>query len=86
MNFVHYDLGPLSGGQVATVAVRERANVLLLDDSNFARYQRQQQFSYHGGQALASPVRLRVPSPGHWHVVLDLGGASGTIHSNLTLS
>ena len=85
MTFGDYDFGPLSGDQVATVEVRERVNVLLMDQANFLRYQRQEHFSYHGGQALSSPVRLRVPGPGHWHVVLDLGGASGVIHSNLTL-
>lgn len=86
MNFVHYDLGMLSGGEVATIQVRERANVLLLDQHNFQRYQRGEGFSYQGGEALRSPVRLPVPSPGHWHVVLDLGGATGVIHSDLTLA
>lgn len=86
MNFVQYDLGPLSGGEVASVEVRERANVLLMDQHNFTRYQHRQPFNYYGGQALNSPVRLQVPGPGHWYVVLDLGGASGTIHSNLTLA
>jgi len=86
VNFVKYDLGQLNGGEVASVEVRERANVPLVDRHNFIRYQRQQQFSYYGGQALRSPVRLQVLSAGHWYVVLDLGGASETIHSNLTLS
>jgi hypothetical protein len=86
MDFVHYDLGSLSGGEVAIVQVRERANVLLMDQANFGCYQRRQRFTYFGGQALRSPVRLQVPSPGHWYVVLDLGGASGAIHSSLTLS
>jgi hypothetical protein len=86
VNFVKYDLGELGGGEVVSVEVRERANVLLLDQLNFTRYQRQQQFSYSGGQAERSPVKLRVPRPGHWYVVLDLGGASGTIRSNVTLS
>lgn len=86
MSFVKYDLGQLSGGEVATVDVRERANVLLMDQPNFIRYQRQQQFNYYGGQALRSPVRLEVPTAGHWFVVLDLGGGSGAIHSNVTLS
>jgi hypothetical protein len=46
MNFVHYDLGQLSGGKFATAQVRERANVLLMHQTNFQRYQRQQNFSY----------------------------------------
>jgi Domain of unknown function (DUF1883) len=86
MNFVHYDLGQLSGGQVASVQVRERANVMLMDQNNFTHDQPQQRRSFHGGQALTSPVKLPVPHAGHWHVVLDLGGAAGVIHSNLTLS
>ena len=65
MSFVKYDLGQLSGGEVATVDVRERANVLLIDQPNFIRYQRKQQFNYYGGQALRSPVRLEVPTAGH---------------------
>jgi hypothetical protein len=56
MDFVHCDLGQLSGGQVASVQVRERANVMLMDQNNFTRYQRQQRCSFHGGQALTSPV------------------------------
>jgi hypothetical protein len=86
VNFVHYDLGQLSGGQVATVQVRERANVMLMDQNNFTRYHRQQRCTFHGAQALTSPVELPVPHAGHWHAVLDLGGAAGVIHSNLTLS
>jgi Domain of unknown function (DUF1883) len=53
--------------------VRERANVLLMDQRNCMRYQRRQQFSSYGGEALSSPVRLQVPTAGHWYVVLDLG-------------
>jgi hypothetical protein len=86
MNFVKYDLGQLSGGELATVQVRERANVLLMDQNNFTRYQSGQTFNYFGGQALRSPVTLQVPSAGRWFVVLDLGSASGMIHSNLTLT
>ena len=37
MNFVKYDLGQLNGGELATVEVRERANVLLMDQNNFMR-------------------------------------------------
>lgn len=86
MNFVKHDLGQLRGGEVVRVEVRERANVLLLDQHNLTRYQRRRQFSYVGGQAQRSPIALRVPTAGHWYVVLDLGGVSGTIHSNVTLS
>jgi Domain of unknown function (DUF1883) len=84
--FVKYDLGHLNGGELVTVTIRERANVRLFDSSNLRLYERGQRFHFTGGQALRSPVQLRVPSAGNWHVVLDLGGASGTIHANVTVS
>jgi hypothetical protein len=84
--FVKYDLGHLNGGELVTVTIRERANVRLFDSINLRLYERGQRFHFIGGQALCSPVQLRVPSAGHWHVVLDLGGAIGTIHANVTVS
>lgn len=84
--FVKYDLGSLDGGELVTVELRERANVLLMDTSNLRSYESGQRYRFIGGQALRSPVRLRVPNSGHWFVVLDLGGASGTIHSSVSVS
>jgi len=84
--FIKYDLGALSGGEVVTVTLRERANVRLIDSNNLTLYERGQQFRCLGGQAQRSPVQLQVPNPGHWFVVLDLGGGSGTIHSSVSVS
>lgn len=84
--FIKYDLGHLSGGEIVTVALKERANVRLIDASNLRLYQRGERYTFIGGHALRSPVRLEVPSRDHWYVVLDLGGASGTIHSNVSVS
>ena len=51
-----------------------------MDQTNFERYQRQQQSSYHGGQALTSTVQLRVPSPaiGTWSSTSAAQAASST--------
>lgn len=84
-DFVKHDLGHLESGAVVTVAVRERANVRLLDAGNFSRYQRGEQCKFFGGQALRSPVVLLVPHADHWYVALDFGGGVGTIHSNVTV-
>jgi uncharacterized protein YaiE (UPF0345 family) len=85
-SFVKHDLGSLQGGELVTVTLRGRANVRLLDATNFQRYQRGEQHTLIGGQALHSPFRLRVPHSNHWYLVLDLGGAAGTIHSNVTVT
>ena len=84
--FIKYDLGYLSGGEVVTVTLRERANVRLIDSSNLRLYERGQRFECFGGHAQRSPVQLQVPNRDHWFVVLDLGGSSGTIHSSVSVS
>ncbi|WP_315803018.1 DUF1883 domain-containing protein [Bradyrhizobium sp. SZCCHNS3002] len=83
MNFIHNDLGYLTGGQVVEVSLDHVANVRLMDASNFHSYQRGDQHRYFGGEARRSPVRLRVPQSGHWHVAIDLGGRAGTIRAGV---
>lgn len=68
------------------ITIKERANVRLIDASNLGNYGRGQRFRFQGGQALRSPIHLRVPSPDHWFAVIDLGGASGTIHSDVSVT
>jgi hypothetical protein len=84
-DFVQYDLGHLSEGDVVEMTLRNRANVHLVDAHNFDRYRRAQDFRSVGGEALRSPVRLETPSAGHSYVVLDLGGATGRIESSVSI-
>ncbi len=67
----HYDVGQLSAGDAVQVELDRRANVLLLDASNLAKYRRGQRCSYYGGEAQRSPIRVAVPRAGRWHVVID---------------
>jgi hypothetical protein len=83
MDFVHYDLNQLSGGEVIQVTLANAANVRLFDDANFASYQRGGQHRHYGGYVTQSPYAVRVPGPGHWHLVLDLGGYAGQIRSSV---
>lgn len=82
MNFLHseFDGGP---NDVVVVTLDHQANVLLLDDLAFSSYQSGGRFSYYGGWAAASPVRLRPPSYGRWHVVVDLGGRGGQVRAGV---
>ena len=78
-DFIHSDLGQLKRGDVVEVTLSgSGANVRLLDNTNFSRYRRAQQHRYHGGLARQSPVRLGVPSSGHWHLAVDMQGLRGT--------
>ncbi|AXK80085.1 DUF1883 domain-containing protein [Pseudolabrys taiwanensis] len=82
MNFLHYDLN-LGSGEVVEVTLDKQANVLLLDDTNFSNYKRGLRHSYFGGLAKRSPVRLAPPRPGHWHLVIDLGGYAGSVSASV---
>lgn len=83
-NFQHYDLGQVVEGSVVEIDVDSRVNVRLLDESNFRTYQgNRSHYQYLGGQALRTPMRVRVPRSGHWHVALDLGGRSGRWRSSV---
>jgi hypothetical protein len=67
------------------VTLDNKANVRLLDDANFSRYQRGEQHRYHGGYAQVSPVRLKPPHAGHWHVVIDFGGLAGKVRASVAV-
>ncbi len=82
MNFLDYEIDANSG-DIVEVTLDKQANVRLLDSINFSRYQREDQHQYRGGRALRSPFRLAVPSSGHWHVVVDLGGYAGTVRASV---
>lgn len=84
MNFTHYDLGPLNGGEIVEVSLQgTEANVRLMDSLNFAAYRSGRQHRYYGGHARRSPVALKVPGTGHWHVAIDLGGYAGSVRSSV---
>ncbi len=84
MQFQHYDLGSLNGGEIVEVSLSgNAANVRLMDSSNFSSYRSGKNHRYHGGHATKSPVRLGVPNSGHWHIAIDLGGYSGNIRSSI---
>ena len=82
MNFLHYEFD-LSSDDVVEVTLDKQANVLLMDDPNFAAYRSGRQHHYYGGLAKSSPVRLAPPHAGHWHVVIDLGGYAGTVQASV---
>jgi len=84
MNFLHYEVDVATGG-VVEITLDKQANVRVLDAGNYARYQRGEQHTYYGGLAKESPVRITPPHGGHWHVVIDLGGYSGTVRASINV-
>ena len=79
MDFIYYNLGFLNGGENVEVELSNAANVILLDDTNFASYKKGLSFNYRGGYIKTSPFLITVPYSGQWYIVIDLGGDSGYI-------
>ncbi|MGX6447166.1 DUF1883 domain-containing protein [Patulibacter sp. S7RM1-6] len=85
MQHVKYDLGQVKRGSTVVVTLKSRANVMLMDASNYRAYAAGRRARYIGGEARKSPVRLGVPNSGHWYVALDLGGLKGDIRSSINV-
>jgi hypothetical protein len=86
MKFQHYDIGFRNAGEVVQVNLSgNSANVQLVDSSNFQSYRSGRRYTYFGGHATQSPVRIPIPHSGYWHVVIDLGGYAGRIQSSVTV-
>lgn len=84
MDFLHTDF---HGGtdHLVLVTLDAQANVMLLDAANFPAYRDGRSFTYYGGWASRSPVRLQPPHYDHWHVVVDLGGAPGRVGASVRI-
>lgn len=84
MKFIHTDLGNRKGGEVVEITLSgNAANVRLMDSSNFQSYKNGRQHRYYGGHAKRSPVRLKIPRAGHWHIAVDAGGYSGRVNASV---
>jgi hypothetical protein len=84
MNFLHYPLR-LTNESAVRVDLDKRANVKLLDGSNFSRYRSGSTHRYFGGQAVRSPIVIRAPHAGDWHLVIDLGGYPGSVRASVSV-
>lgn len=84
MNYLHRDFvgGPET---IVRVTLDSQANVMLLADSDYQAYRSGQSFRYQGGLAKMSPVTLRPPHYGRWHVVVDLGGYAGSVRAGIAI-
>ncbi len=74
MRFIHTDLGQRKRGEIVEVTLTNGANVRLMSSSDFSSYKNGRRHRYIGGLAKKSPVRLQIPSNGHWHITVDTQG------------
>lgn len=84
MNFLEFDLGNLSRGQIVEVTLSgSAANVQLMDYSNLSNYKSGRSYRYSGGLMKQSPARIGVPSSGHWYVAVDMRGLVGSTNASV---
>ena len=84
MKFIHTDLGNRKTGEIIEITLSgNAANVRLLDSINFSNYRNGRRHHYYGGLAKQSPVRLRIPRSGHWHIAVDMQGLGGSVQSSV---
>lgn len=84
--FQRYDLGHLERGATVVVTLSTGANVRLMSATEFSNYRQGRRHRYYGGLASRSPLRLVVPSSGHWVLTIDLVGLRATsVRSSLRI-
>jgi hypothetical protein len=81
MNYLHYTVTLGSADAVRVTLTGNAANVLVMDDSNFENYKRDQAYRYYGGYYTQSPAVIKPPHPGKWNVVVNLGGMAGNVNA-----
>jgi hypothetical protein len=84
MNHLHSTIhtGPRD---LIRVTLDRSARVLVMDSLNYSAYQSGRSFRHYGGWAQASPCQVVPPHSGQWHVVIDLGGHSGTVRAGVSV-
>ena len=83
LQFIHNDLGHRQRGEIVEITLTSGANVRLMDSSNFANYKNGRRHQYIGGLAKRSPLRLQIPTTGHWHVAIDMQGLQGSTRASV---
>lgn len=56
------------------VQLSHAADVFLVDNTNFRRYQSDQRFEYFGGHYTKTPVHISVEGSGRWYLIVRGGG------------
>jgi hypothetical protein len=83
--YTHYDLKPQRAGTMIEVTLNAVNNIRLMTAPNFQRFTEMLDFKYIGGVAKKSPIRLTIPEPAHWHLIVDMEGHHGLAESAVKL-
>ena len=82
MKYLHFQV-QVKADEVVQVVLRQPSYLRLMDDDNYINYRRGDQYRYHGGMASGSPAVIKPPTPGAWHLAIDLGGEDGDVKATV---
>jgi hypothetical protein len=85
-SYTHYDLDLQRRGTVVEITLTAVANVRLMTHANFDLFRNARQHKFLGGVAKQSPIRLKVPESGHWHLVVDMEGHLAKAESSIKVT
>lgn len=83
MNFLQYDLGHRSAGEIVEVTLTRGANVRLMTSSEFSNYRNGRRHRFVGGLAKRSPINLQIPHSGRWVVAVDMQRLQGSTKASV---
>jgi hypothetical protein len=85
MNYLKFPLDyQTTGAIVQTTLEGVESDVFVVDAPNLSSFERGGNFRYVGGHYTSSPVRLVIPSPGTWTVVV-VPGTGGTVSAGVKI-
>lgn len=85
MQYIYNDLGQRRRGDVVEFRLRgSQANIALMDSSNYSAFRNGRNWRGVNRLATGSPVRLGIPSSGHWYGVIYLPqGYTGRVNGSI---
>ncbi|MDR1246239.1 MAG: DUF1883 domain-containing protein [Clostridiales Family XIII bacterium] len=81
MQYLLYDLGTCNTGDNVEVTLGYAANVLILNEENYALYKEHKPRRFTGGYIERSPYKVALPDTGHWFVIIDSGSLFSKIRA-----
>ena len=87
MDYLHYKVH-VKQGEIIRVSLDEKTDVTqavirLLDSLNYFKYRSGKKYIETTRSQHESPVRLKPPYKGEWHVVIDMGGRRGVVKARV---
>jgi hypothetical protein len=84
MNYLVFEVDAYPADTIR-VQLEQQCNVQVMDYTNYQRYKLGQKHDFIGGNVTKTPFLIKAPHFAHWYVVIDLGGAAGSLKAKVEL-